>query len=132
MPSFDIVRESHPKSSFRIDSVVGTYDLQQKHIKEEFRGEINLPKKWNIGLIVGKSGSGKSTIARELFNAHIVDGYQYTHESILDDMPKDCSVNDICQALTSVGFSSPPQLVKTIFRAEQWRKNAMRHSKSNT
>lgn len=50
MPSFDIVKESHPKHSFRIDSVVGTYDLQQSHVTERFQGEITPPDKWNIGL----------------------------------------------------------------------------------
>lgn len=113
MPSFDIVKESHPKHSFRIDSVIGTYDLQQSHIVERFQGEITPPKDWDIGLIVGRSGSGKTTIARELFGAQIIDGFEYTHESLLDDMPKGASVNDICMALTAVGFSSPPSWLKS-------------------
>lgn len=112
MPSFDIVRTSTPRSSFRVDSVCGTYDLQQKTITEHFKGEINLPDKWNVGLIVGRSGSGKTTIAKELFGDKIIHQYEYTHESFLDDMPKNVSVNDICMALTAVGFASPPSWLK--------------------
>ena len=108
MPSFDIVKRANPSDSFRIKSVMGTYDLQQSSVEERFTGEINLPEEWSIGLIVGRSGSGKTTIAKELFCDKIVQGYEWTHESLLDDFPKDCAVNDICMALTAVGFSSPP------------------------
>lgn len=113
MPSFDIVKRANPADSFRIKSVMGTYDLQQSSVEERFTGEINLPEDWNVGLIVGRSGSGKTTIAKELFCDKIVQGYEWKHESLLDDFPKDCSVNDICMALTAVGFSSPPSWLKS-------------------
>lgn len=112
MPSFDIVRTSHPSDSFRVQSIIGTYDLQQQHATERFVGNIELPDKWNIGLIVGRSGSGKSTIARELFGAELIDSFDYTHDNILDDMPKGVSVKDIASTLTTVGFSSPPSWLK--------------------
>jgi len=112
MPHFDIIKEHDPRKSFRVASVMGTYDLQTQHVTEHFEGDITLPEKWNIGLIVGHSGTGKTTIARELFADYIVDQMQYTHESILDDMPKDASVTEICKALNSVGFSAPPSWLK--------------------
>ena len=112
MPHFDIIKESRPKRTFRVESVIGTFDLHTEHIKEHFVGDINLPEKWNIGLIVGRSGSGKSTIARELFGDHLIGHFDYTHESILDDMPKNATMSDITKALNSVGFSSPPSWLK--------------------
>ena len=112
MPHFDIIRAAQPGESFRVKSVMGTYDLQTNKTTEHFVGDINLPDEWNVGLIVGRSGTGKTTIARELFGDCIIDGYDYTHESILDDMPKGASVQEICQALTSVGFASPPSWLK--------------------
>lgn len=112
MPSFDIVRTSLPTDSFRVQSIIGTYDLQQQHVTEHFKGEINLPDKWNIGLIVGRSGSGKTTIAHELFDADIINGFDWTHDNILDDMPKEATVKEIAAMLTAVGFSSPPSWLK--------------------
>lgn len=112
MPHFDIVRKNKPEKTFRVESVIGTFDLQSDHAEEHFEGDINLPEQWNIGLIVGRSGSGKSTIARELFGDYIVENMEYTHSSILDDMPKSVSVRDITKALNSVGFSSPPSWLK--------------------
>ena len=112
MPHFDIIRENIPKRSFRVESVIGTFDLNSEKAEEHFVGDIDLPEKWNIGLIVGRSGSGKTTIAKELFGAHIIENYKYTHDNILDDMPKEATMREICKALNSVGFSSPPSWLK--------------------
>lgn len=112
MPHFDIIRESMPARSFRVESVLGTFDLNSEKVTEHFVGDINLPSKWNIGLIVGRSGSGKTTIAKELFGKYIVDRFEYTHDNILDDMPEFVTMRDITKALNSTGFSSPPSWLK--------------------
>lgn len=112
MPSFDIVRETKPNDSFRVKSIIGTYDIQSQNVQERFTGVIDLPEKWNIGLIVGRSGGGKTTIAKELFGEYMVDKYEYKSQSILDDMPASASTKDIANALTAVGFASPPSWLK--------------------
>jgi ABC-type lipoprotein export system ATPase subunit/predicted acetyltransferase len=112
MPTFDIVKEVKPKQTFRVASVVGKFDLQSEHIIEHFKGEIDIPNEWQIGLIVGKSGTGKTTIAKQLFEDAYLTSYEYTNETVLDDMPKECSVEQITSAFNSVGFSSPPSWLK--------------------
>jgi len=112
MPSFDIVKQHTPKETFRVNSVIGTYDLQSNCVKEHFKGNIDVEDKWQIGLIVGKSGTGKTTIAKQLFSDVIIENYDYNEDSVLDDMPKDKGVADICKAFNSVGFSSPPSWLK--------------------
>lgn len=112
MSHFNIVRKSSPKETYRVASVIGSYDLQSHGVTEHFEGEINLPEKWNIGLIVGRSGTGKTTIANELFGANIVRGYEWTHECLLDDFPAGLKMEDIYKALSCVGFSSPPSWLK--------------------
>ena len=131
MSHFDIIREQRPAKTFRVASVMGTYDLQTENVTEHFEGDIDLPAEWNIGLIVGHSGTGKTTIARELFADSIVDQMQYTHESILDDMPRECTTEQICKALNSVGFSAPPQLAEILLRTFERREDALRHSTRN-
>ena len=112
MSHFNIVRESTPAKSFRVESVLGTFDLSSEKVTERFEGDIDLPSKWNIGLIVGRSGSGKTTIAKELFGDYIVQNFNYSHDNILDDMPEGVTMRDITKALNSVGFSSPPSWLK--------------------
>lgn len=104
--------EVNPEKTFRVASVMGTYDLQSEHVRERFTGEINLEGDWRVGLIVGNSGTGKTTIARELFPDAYVTKFEYTHETILDDMPEDAKMTDITKAFNSVGFSSPPSWLK--------------------
>ena len=53
MPSFDIVKDIKPESSYRVSAIVSNFDLDLDHLEERFAGEINPPEGWQIGLIVG-------------------------------------------------------------------------------
>jgi ABC-type ATPase with predicted acetyltransferase domain len=62
---------------------------------------------WNIGLICGNSGSGKSTILRNLVNfKDIVPTYDM-NKSIISQFPN-LSEEEVCDLLSSVGLSSVP------------------------
>ncbi len=112
MPSFDIIKKSKPKESFRVSSVLNAFDLDIEKVKEHFKGNIDIEgKDWNVGLIVGGSGTGKSTIANEVFGDHFMQ-YDYKAEAVIDDMPKEKGIKDITKAFTSVGFASPPSWLK--------------------
>ena len=113
MPTFDIIKQVKPTKTFRVASVIGKFDLQSENIIEHFKGDINIPNEWQIGLIVGKSGTGKTTIAKQLFKNAYITSYNYKAETVLDDMPKECSVEQITSAFNSVGFSSPPSWLKS-------------------
>lgn len=112
MPHFDIIRTSAPQKSFRVASVMGTYDLQDNQVREHFVGNIDLPQEWQIGLIVGNSGTGKTTIAKELFPDAYFDAHEYTHDNVLDDMPQGVACSDITRCFASVGFASVPSWLK--------------------
>lgn len=113
MPSFNIVKEINPDITYRVSSVVSAFDLDLQHVKEHFKGNIDIEgKDWHVGIIVGGSGTGKSTIAKEIFADAYIKGYEYTAASIIDDMPAGKSVKEIEKTFTSVGFSSPPSWLK--------------------
>jgi Cdc6-like AAA superfamily ATPase len=120
MPTFDIIKEVKPSKTFRVASVIGKFDLQSENVVEHFKGDIDIPNKWQVGLIVGKSGTGKTTIAKQLFEDAYITSYEYTAETVLDDMPKDCSVEEITAAFNSIGFSSPPSLINALKKSNQW------------
>lgn len=112
MPSFNIIKKLDFDSTFRTESIMGNFDLNKENLFEEFIGNIDIENKdWNVGLIVGGSGTGKSTIAKEIFGDNYFNDYQYNSKSVIDDMPKR-SINEITFAFTSVGFSSPPSWLK--------------------
>lgn len=67
---------------------------------------------WQIGVIVGRSGTGKTTIAKQVFPTEYIKGFEYGAESVLDDFPENLTVAEITQALCTVGFASPPDWLK--------------------
>jgi ABC-type ATPase with predicted acetyltransferase domain len=110
---FEIIKKTEPKETFRVSSVLNAFDLSIDKVCEKFKGNINIEDKdWNVGLIVGSSGSGKSTIAKELFKDGYIFEQNYSESSVIDDMPKEKSVKEITKAFTSVGFASPPSWLK--------------------
>ena len=111
MPTFDIVRKSDIDNTFRVSKVMDDFDVKVEHSTEEFHGEIKFPDNWQIGIIVGGSGTGKSTIGRELFGDLINDDFEYTAKSVIDDMPgKD--IQEIQKMFYAVGFGSVPSWLK--------------------
>lgn len=112
MPSFNIIKQCKASDSYRVKAIMGLFDLQSSNIIEQFSGEISFPDDWQIGLIVGNSGTGKTTIAKQLFPNAYITNYEYFSNSVIDDMPKDVTVQEISKTFNSVGFSSPPSWLK--------------------
>lgn len=113
MPHFDILKTYDASTSFRAKSIVDLFTIERGNLAERFKGEIAVEgKDWNIGLIVGGSGTGKSTIARECFGDWLVDGFEYRAASVIDDMPEGLTAREVAEVFTSVGFASPPSWLK--------------------
>jgi len=68
---------------------------------------------WQIGVIVGRSGSGKTSIAKQLFPDEYIKEFQYKSKCVLDDFPEDLETSEITRMLCSVGFASPPDWLKS-------------------
>lgn len=107
MPKFEITKTSKVEKSFRNESIKGQFDLDIKDVIEKFSGNIDIEKKeWKIGLIVGSSGSGKSTIAKEVFPDSYINNFDYPNKSVLDCMPAKKSTEEITKTFNSVGFAT--------------------------
>jgi len=122
----DIVRESPIENTGRVSQVLGMFDLQpEKASRVEWHLDLDFPADWSIGLVVGTSGSGKSTIARELWGQHICNGYEWdASKSVIDGFPAATGIKDVVALLSSVGFSSPPNWLRpfhVLSNGEQFR-----------
>lgn len=113
MPNFDVVKTVKVEPTFRNASVIGMFDLQPDAQTERFAGSFDFPEQWQVGVIVGNSGTGKSTIAGEIFGPESLLPLTFPPDvSILDAMPRAASMEQITGAFNSVGFSSPPSWLK--------------------
>lgn len=113
MPSSKFVIESKTSNSFKANKVKSMFDCDMDVVKKEF--DVNIPiegMKWNIGLIVGASGTGKTTIAKNVFkNFKLFSGFEWNGTSIIDDFG-DFQPKEITEVLSKVGFASPPDWLK--------------------
>jgi len=112
MYNFNIIKKNNPDKTFRVAKIMNDFDVKLEHSNEHFKGSIELPTKWNIGLIVGNSGTGKSTIAKEIFKDNYIKDFSYIHKSVIDDMPKNKTMEEIEKMFYTVGFGSVPSWLK--------------------
>jgi len=130
VPNFDIVKTSDVDLTFRNKSIIDTYELNIEKVRESFAGNIDIEsKEWNVGLIVGRSGTGKTTIARECFGDYYFDGFEYDNQSVVDNMPKTKRLEEITKIFNSVGFGTVWSWLKpyhVLSNGEQMRINLAR------
>ena len=112
MPNLHIVKKVDIDNTFRVSKVMADFDVKMEHLGRVFDGNVDLPGKWQIGLICGASGTGKSTIAKELFGSWYGNYQEFSAKSVIDDMPKDATVTEIEKMFYAVGFGSVPCWLK--------------------
>jgi ABC-type dipeptide/oligopeptide/nickel transport system ATPase subunit len=112
--SINVVRQSEIQKSARVLQIQSMFDVPPtENSINEWTVDFELPSDWNIGLIVGPSGAGKTTIAQELFGKYIVAGFDWSSEkALIDDFPKELGIKEITELLGSVGFGTPPNWLK--------------------
>lgn len=114
MPSAKFVVQSETGKSFKVNKVKSMFDCDMDIVTKEY--DVNIPienESWNIGLIVGASGTGKTTIAKNLFKDFLLfEGFEWEGKSIVDDFPDNLSAKEITEILSKVGFASPPDWLK--------------------
>jgi len=114
----------------RVMQLEGLFDMDSEE-RSITNIEMNIPdlstRDWNIGLIVGPSGAGKTTVANELFPEKMrnTENMKWSKDkAIIDDFPQDLPMREVTELLSSVGFSSPPAWLRpfhALSNGEQFR-----------
>ena len=101
-------------NSFRVQQVAGMFDVPlSAKAAATFTAEMPEPdEQWQIGLIVGPSASGKTTLARHAFGSHLYAGGDWPRDRAVVDCLGDLPIRQVTGLFTMVGFSSPPSWIK--------------------
>ena len=114
MPTLDVVVSCHVKQSFRVAQVAGLFDVPLSHrASESFRAELpRQSESWEIGLITGPSGSGKSSVVAEAFADAVRRPPRWRRDAAVIDHFRRLSMRSAIHLLTSLGLGSPTAWVK--------------------
>ena len=108
MPTVDLVVRTPISSSLRARQVRSMFDVPMA-TEDEKRWSGSVPieaRPWNVGLIVGPSGAGKTSIMRQMFGE--TPPLEWSAPSLIDDFEASRSVASITDALSAVGFNTIP------------------------
>jgi len=92
---------------------------------------ISLPDTWNIGLIYGSSGAGKTTILKEFGN---LTAHTWDNSIPMISNFKSCSPQEASEVLCSVGFGTVPAWIRpysALSNGEKFRADLARSIISN-
>lgn len=106
----DLVRTVPVSRSPRARQLEAIFDVPgATESRVEWRGEVPIEAEpWSVGLIVGPSGSGKSSLARELFGDAVDVPLAWGGASVIDDFAGTASMQAITAACQAVGFNTIP------------------------
>lgn len=97
--------------AFESNWVRDRYDLDIENYEKSWKFDFKMPSDWQIGLIVGNSGSGKSLIARQMFKTVYQDQMVSNDLVPLVEAMGDHDMQYIVESLISVGMGSVPEWV---------------------
>ncbi len=112
MQNFNIVKKIDVDNTFRNQSILNRFDMSVDHAELKLSGIIDIDHDWDIGIICGMSGTGKTTIAENILGGVSKKKSYSKTKSVIDSMPKNKSIEEILCAFNDVGFSTPPSYIK--------------------
>jgi GNAT superfamily N-acetyltransferase len=120
----DVTVSVEQSATARMRQVSAMFDAPiAKKAARTWSGEVPIEDRpWSIGLVVGPSGAGKSTVARQMFGESHTTAWD--QRSVVDNFPREMSIETISTALSAVGFNTIPAWVRpygTLSNGEKFR-----------
>jgi ABC-type ATPase with predicted acetyltransferase domain len=127
--TIDIKLQSEIFTNFRCQVAANSLDIdvKKKSIHHLHIENINLPDKWNVGLVYGSSGSGKTTMIKQLFGQDIFKTILNEDEPIINQLPSNLTYDECAAILNGMGLNSVPcwiRPVKTLSNGQKARAEA--------
>ena len=126
----EVILKSDVNKEFRCQVAANSLDIdvEKKSIHHLKVNNIKIPDQWNIGLVYGNSGSGKTTMIKHLFGNKIFDVQLNENEPIINQLPEDMTYEECVGMLNGIGLNSVPcwiRPVKTLSNGQRARAEAV-------
>lgn len=127
--TIEIMLQSPVSNNFRCKMACDALDIDihKKSVHHLKIQGIEMPTDWNIGLVYGASGSGKTTMIKKLFGEAVFQNVLNDEEPIINQFPKELSYDECAAILTGIGLNSVPcwvRPVKTLSNGQRARAEA--------
>tara|TARA_R100000278_G_C5476538_1_gene166617 strand:+ start:704 stop:1816 length:1113 start_codon:yes stop_codon:yes gene_type:complete len=128
--TIEVFLKSDVNKEFRCQIAANSLDIDVEkksthHLKIK---DINIPDNWNIGLVYGNSGSGKTTMIKHLFGENIFEVKLDENKPIINQLPEHLSYEECANLLNGIGLNSVPcwiRPVKTLSNGQKARAEAV-------
>lgn len=115
MQTYKLVLESAASTSFRCQKAANSLDINvAKKLRHEFNIEADITSPFGIGLIIGASGSGKTTFARHVFGDDCFNVEINLDLPVIDQFPDHMNYDECVTALLAIGLTSVPCWIKPL------------------
>lgn len=126
----EVILKSKVNTEFRCQAAANSLDIdiEKKSIHHLKIDNINIPENWNIGLVYGNSGSGKTTMIKHLFGDDIFDIKLDLEKPIINQLPEDMTYDECALMLNGIGLNSVPcwiRPLKTLSNGQKARAEAV-------
>ena len=116
MRSYHLELNCEIPDTFRTKMAANSLDIDiEKKSKHEIKIEADIDSPYSIGLIVGASGSGKTTFTKHLFGQDCFKTYIDLSKPIIDQFPKEISYDECANILSGVGLTSVPCWIRPAY-----------------
>lgn len=114
--SVEVVLQSQVSNNFRCKMACDALDIdiKKKSVHRLKIEGINIPDKWNVGLVYGASGSGKTTLAKKIFGDNVFKTIINEDEPIINQLPAELSYDECAAILSGIGLNSVPCWVRPV------------------
>jgi ABC-type Mn2+/Zn2+ transport system ATPase subunit len=113
MQNYVVNLQAPPPTGFRCTKAAQSVDLPiDQKLVHHMEINADVQSDYNVGLIIGASGSGKTTMAREIFGPTCFEEMLDLSKPIIDQFPKSMSYDECVSTLNGIGLSQVPSWVK--------------------
>ena len=115
MKTYSLELKSDSSKTFMAQKAANSFDINlSEKLTHSFSIKADVETEYNVGLIVGASGSGKTVLAKKIWGENCFYEINNLNKAVIDLFPENTSYNERASILTGVGLSSVPCWLKPL------------------